>query len=834
MVQQLGVQHRRVWHGWILLGIWLGAAVLDRVWLAIVQPLPTWDSAGYLVGAMNYWQALQHPDWTSASWWHHLWMLSSKMPPLVYLATVPFLQILGLGVTQSMGIYLAYSALLLGAIYGLGVSLFSAEVGLWAAAITGLLPGLYSLKFQFLLDYPIATIVTLCFLALTAWWLPKNSSDSIHNPRRLNRLTVWLKVAAFGITFGLAFLTKQTAIQFLLVPLAWIVFRNIIQRQWERLIQLLVGLAIGVGLCFPWYSTNWLIILTSGERATIEAAAAEGDPGLNTIEAWVYYLKSLPNLIGHPLFWVALGGLILAGQQAIKHKTKLQEIFTPQVRWLLIFLGGAYLFCSLNVNKDDRYLAPMLPMLSLVIAQALLVFPRSLRSIRWGSLGLATVWMLANLWLPFPGSARTGIFQGNWQQRDVAHYLLTQDPYIRHTVGVLPSLAPLNQHTFDYYGTLENFQVYGRQVGTRLQHASQDSRSLNWYLLKTGDQGSIRKPESLAALTQAIVQSPDLTRDRTWHLPDGSLLQLYHRQQPFVSTQAISGNPIAQVQLTQVQVPPVVPPGQPIPVSYQWLGSWQDLRSGLVLLTWQPKTANSPAPTVSWIHDHAIGLGLLAPDVPNPPTLLQVTEHTAMLPPPNASGEYTLTATYLDRDRSYAIDVPPIQLTVDPQAPPIATPELDPVTQLRTIAQDLPKGIPALPQVFEQIGRINQYDPIQDYVAQTQRALTDRLQHNPHNLALAYNLALAHILSRDPDRAIATFQQVQQLDPQNPNVYAYLAFLHLYKFQGQPAQAYLHNALQLSPNQPEFHGLNAIAHLFQGHLLRAWQEAQRYRQPPQA
>ncbi len=49
--------------------IWLVGAVSDRIWFALDHSIPAWDQADYLTGSLNYWQALQHPQWLSNEWW---------------------------------------------------------------------------------------------------------------------------------------------------------------------------------------------------------------------------------------------------------------------------------------------------------------------------------------------------------------------------------------------------------------------------------------------------------------------------------------------------------------------------------------------------------------------------------------------------------------------------------------------------------------------------------------------------------------------------------------------------------------------------------------------
>ena len=197
----------------------------------------------------------------------------------------------------------------------------------------------------------------------------------------------------------------------------------------------------------------------------------------------------------------------------------------------------------------------------------------------------------------------------------------------------------------------------------------------------------------------------------------------------------------------------------------------------------------------------------------------------AMLPPADLpAGMYILEAIYLNRQtgESYPISVPTVSLKIELNADAKSAPELDLVTQLRSLAANLPKGADALESIFEQTGRINQYDPIQDYLVQADLAFSYRLKLEPQNLDWAYTLALSKVLQEDSKGAIAALKQVVRLDSQNPYAYAYLAFVYLYEWRGKDAQDTLKYALTLNPNLPELQALSGIASLMQGNVFKAW------------
>ncbi len=801
----------------ILLMMWLGMALCDRLWYAIDHSAPAWDQADYLNGALNYWDALKDIHWFNGSWWRNFWLLSSKIPPLHYILTAPFLNIFGLSADSASLVMLFYSALLLVSVYGLGVLLFDTSVGLWAAGLSILLPGLYYYRLEFLLDYPLSAIVAFTFYLLTLWKIKQKS---------------WLFAILWGISVGLAVLIKQTALFFLFIPLIWLLSSCLKNRHWLRLTQFLTGLLISIAIAYPWYRTNWLLILTSGKRATIDSAISEGDPALNTIDAWTYYGKILPYLVSWHILLIPLGGLIL---YLILRKSYKTIVNFDSVRWIAVFLIGGYLLSSVNINKDARYILPLLPVFSLILALGLLSYRGKWQKyIAWGTVSLGVVLMILNLF-PLGGKIITEKLSPKVQHypytgleyphQEVIREIINTSPYLRTTLGVLPSTPTINQHNFSFYGGLKNFQVVGRQVGVRDSEIIADSRSLDWFITKTGDQGSI--PDAQQKITKLVETGGDFNLHKTWQLPDNSQLKLYHAIKPSIE---VKPSQIASesITLNQITLPSTAPPGKPIPVSYQWLGSWQQLQQGIVLLTWKSNNSND-----IWLHDHGIGMGALDSSNLQPQqyqTTFQVTEYTAMLPPANiAPGEYTLTAIYINRltGESASIPLSPINITIDPNTPSQPAPELDLVTQLRTIAPKMQYGIAGLEPIFAQTARINQYVAKQDYLAQAELSLSYRLQRTelPEKLQQdwTYALGLSQVLQQDVPGAIASFKKSIELHQENPYNYGYLAFVYLYDWKPRLAEKALDNQIIIEANVSEINTLRAIAALMQGKLIKAWQ-----------
>jgi len=868
--------------------IWLTVAASDRLWFALDHSVPAWDQADYLTGTLNYSQILQHPQWLSGEWWHNFWMLSSKIPPLTYILTVPFLNLWGFGSDQATLIHLLFTAILIGAIYGLGCKLFNRQVGIWAAIICLLFPAIYRFRLQFLLDYPLTTAVTFCFYCLTMWkgtWEQKREQlgekEEVINSqiklKNLNGLPSFLWAIALGISLGLAILVKHTALLFLFTPILWVIIATVRQKAWGKLAQLAASLLISIAIFSPWVKTNWLLMLTAGKRATIDSAMAEGDPALNTLDAWIYYWNKLPEQLSWPLLLVPLAGLLLyliINFKSAKFKPNFNQnlLNFNSINWLAIFWLGAYLINSLNINKDARYVLPYLPVLSIFLAYSLTLWPRYWgRKIRFCTVGLAMLLMFLNLWpmggdlgkiltnLCSPGAQYQASLGKELPHQEVIREIIETEPFLRSNLGVLPSTSAINQHNLNYFGAIQNFQVYGRQVGTKLVQVPQDVRSLSWFLTKSGEQGSIRKriKQAQAATVEMVEKGGDFKLQKSWLLPDHTRLNLYHKQSPAVEVQPLT-EPRNKVKLERVVIPEESPSGVPLSVTYKWSGPWEQLQSGLVLLTWRNIEGNLTKKDIKdlrFIHDHGMGFGNLHLGFLKPDKFVvgfQVIERTAMFIPANiANGTYQLEATYLNRKtgETYPIEVPNVRLkikiplldknsipdslavgedsaTTDILSTTSAKYELDLVTQLRMMAVNLPLGIKGLEPVFEQIGRINQYDPIQDYTVQAEQALEYRLTQEPDNVEWAYALAFSQVLQQKVQGAISALERVTKLDAKNSNAYAYLAFVHLYNWQPKIAQSVLKTALVLNPNQPELQVLNGVAALMGGNVIEAWEDLQ--------
>ncbi|MEA5534211.1 phospholipid carrier-dependent glycosyltransferase [Crocosphaera sp. XPORK-15E] len=810
-------------HIWIILGlIWLGSNVCDRLWLILDHSIPAWDQSNHLSKSLQYVNALTSPQLLDGEWWRSFWMLSTKYPPITYILGAFFQIIFGLGNDQALLTNLLYSAILIISVYTLGKTLFSPQVGLWGAGLSMLFPRLYQTRLQFLLDTPLMTFTIACFCCLTLWKLQKT------------RQKQWLWTVIFGLGWGLALLTKQSIMFFLITPLLWLGISYIWQRKWERILQLIVSFIISSLLWFPWYRTNWIYLFSTVQNSNAIPATYEGDPPLNTLAAWTYYWQDLPLAMGWVLLIVPLVGLLLhllgkfpGINEDIDSKRAIKGI-----KWLGIYFVGSYFVCSAIFNKDTRYIMSYLPILAIVLGYFLTLWRGKWEPVRWISVMVAIMVMITNLF-PISGTEQLSLllspgvsFRPYLGQEisvsDIIKTVQKTTPYQIANLGVIANTDSINHNTLNYYGQLANFQVYGRELGNKEDYILQDSKSFDWFVSKTGDNGFAR--DNQLAFAKTLENNPNFSVIKTWEMPDKSWVNLYQRKEQSIIVESLP-KALDKIRLDKVIIPAQASPNYPIPITYEWSGNGQDLKEGIVLLSWYPETSKTSE--IAWIHDHGIGKGMLYGDLDNNQGF-KVIENLAMLPDKNlTNGDYKLRAMYLNRktNKTYLIPVPDVTLTLDNNAPAIISPELDLGTQLREISLNLAQGMPGLDTIFSKVGRFNQYDPIQDYLKQTEIALNYRLENDPgnHQLNWTYGLVLSQVLQEDPQGAIAALKQLIKLDPNNPYHHAYLAFIYLYNWQPKAAETALRPALEQQPKVEEFQALAGISAVMQGNFIKGWQ-----------
>ncbi|MFM2062492.1 MAG: hypothetical protein RLZZ507_2162 [Cyanobacteriota bacterium] len=793
----------------ILFIIWLLAFVIDRTWFFLDDSIPAHDQSAHLTGALSHYRIFDsffdNFNFFSGEWWLSLWQLSpSYRAPFVYICTVPFLYLFGKGYEQSSLVNLLYTAIIILSVYHLGKYLFDhRKIGITASLFCLLFPILGIVRTDYLLDYGLTAVVIFTFTILTIW---KDSYTGLRS---------WLLTTLLGLGIGLIMLTKPTGFIFILIPGIWTLINLVKNRKFIKLIHSGLALIVAWLICGSWYSVNWLTIITSALHAN-SVGKREGDPAATTIAGWLFYPQILPETVGLPILSVSLGILLVYltkhkfSQDAIK-----QSWGNSGLGWLLISLFSSYILCSLGTNKDIRFILPVFPIISLILAYFFhLIENISFNKLRLATLGLSGIFLLNNLF-PLPVIQAWG---GKHLPNDEAKkYPLSQlideinqtTPYLRSNLGIIPvSTSQINEFTLDYFGQLADFRVHGRKLTTKLADVNQDLQYFSWYITREnepeqpGEKGEVKRK-----LKSLVESSPDLKLQADWQLPNNDTLRLYHRKNPFVVVEKLNSVDAA-VTLEKVKISNQLIRENNNPVTYQITGKWDELQNGLLLLKWQNQQG-------AWYHDHAIGLGHLYCGVKcHPQGNFRVIENlSTFIPKTLPLGKYQLSALYLDRSSGQVkpLSIQDVTVTVTDEGNIEKSPPLDLVSRISQLAPELQNG--KLENIFDQIDNFNQYDPTLDYLKQIELAANYYLKTEPNNLNWRYTLVISQLLQRKASELIQNLIELTKYDSQNPYLWTYLSFIHLYSFQPRKAEKPLAIAEKIKPDIPELKTLKTVTNI---------------------
>ena len=476
----------RVW--WLALAaLWLMATAADRLWLAADQRLPAWDQADYLNSAIDHGRALGWlPGGSGWQGWDALLDLSPKIPPLASLVGAAVMHATGESADAASWVLSLWHGLLLLVVACWGRQLLSGGFGLLAATLTALTPALLELRTDFTLDLPLAATSALALWLLGRWQRPGNGGGH------------WGQALAAAAALAAAVLVKQSALLVLVPPALWAAGRALgrPRRRWQAV----AATALVVALALPWLHHNWITTLGGTERAVVTSGAAEGDPGSLNPLSLIWYPRLWPYQLGSTTLAVGLLGLGALGWQQRQHWRSLLrrpvQTLPGGWPWLIgCFLSG-WLFTSLSPNKDPRYIAPVLPLLLLLLSRGWWSIGRWLATRQQAA--RAAVLLICGLLVNVGQSTASRMAAVQARPGSPAAAVVAR---LRRTVGAQPTLLAmaasspeLNEQTLTYLGRQQGGQILARRLGREPSEHDLALEQSEWWVLATRDQGTKRPP----------------------------------------------------------------------------------------------------------------------------------------------------------------------------------------------------------------------------------------------------------------------------------------------------------------------------------------------------
>ena len=500
---------------WIALGlIWSLSCVLDHTWLQLDQRLPSWDQAEYLSSAIEHGKQLGVLDPGRWDGLQTLLDLSPKIPPLSSIVSGSMMAIVGQNPDEAGWILSFWHGVLLLTVASWGRCIGGQRLGFLAALFLAIAPGMAEHRVEFTLDLALTGTTTLALFLLYRWQRPGSQGGQ------------WPQAIVAATALAASVLTKQSALLVVALPAIWAGLQAL--REPKRSLQLVAGLGITLIAIIPWLQHNWITTLGGTQRAVIASAAEEGDPGLLQLESWIWYPRLLPKQVGGLVLGGGLAGCLL---QAMKRNKSGGIEKTEGIGWLTGTAICVLIATSLSPNKDARYIAPLLPLLSIILARGWLLLLQAFGKRPWQrAIGpillllasfLSAIELIRIQWSDIryaPGSPAADVIASIRQREGSDHV----------TVLMAASDRDLNEQTLSYLGNLEGGSIDVRRLGRSNGQSALAREQAEWWILATGNQGTSRK--SARQLSREVRQDPRFERVQTWPWSKGRDIELWKRK----------------------------------------------------------------------------------------------------------------------------------------------------------------------------------------------------------------------------------------------------------------------------------------------------------------
>jgi 4-amino-4-deoxy-L-arabinose transferase-like glycosyltransferase len=509
---------------------------------------PPWDQSLYLYMAYKFWHALMDGGLPALT--KSVFSLIQNRAPLVPLTTLPFFMISGFSLQTAYLTNALYLFVLLGSVFQLGCWLRGWRAGLISAFVCATLPALINYSRDYLLDFPMAAVISVALYTLLRSQLFKDRRYSF----------------AFGISSGLAVLAKAMAIAYLAPLFVYIavIASTVPGRRKEVLRSLglaLTGFAVVAG---PWYLLNFTHAFGNLLWAGFGAGSVpyrDAGQGILTWRSLTYYPRfllgyglSLPYLI---LFLGLLGWKVINTWLKGKwRKGDVQAVLRNPYTILGVWLLTAYVILTVTPSKDfERYTLPLLPAIAVLIGcwietissatlrtvttvavgliglfnYCALTFGIALLppEIRWSDVTLFSQQHYLKRWFPY---------RHRWPIPEALATMASQIPLsqtLPAKIYVMPNHAIINSNTLMAYSEEKRYPFWFTLHSEKIFDPDR-VRSFDFVLIKTGeDQG----PKFANANHEQAVQTFNEVKEgftllRRMPLPDSSDLEIFMKRTP--------------------------------------------------------------------------------------------------------------------------------------------------------------------------------------------------------------------------------------------------------------------------------------------------------------
>lgn len=510
-------------------------------WRARNTVLPYWDDAGYMEMTVRLYDAAAVRGLRGlAEGFLHV---SATREPMIAAQALPAMALLGRTIEAAKLTNGVFVILFCVYLYRLCRLYWPWPVGAAAALLAAGSPLLTEMMNAWLREYPLTALLTM-----TAFYLA--ASDGLRKRR---------EGVILGALLGVTLLYRALYPLYAAGLYAWALAPRLRDKgEWRRLAaDLAVVAGIGAVIAGPWFAVNWRGTLSHMLAATRGIVAL--DYGSANVFDWVVIRDYLSHVArqGVSTWTLIAAGIGVAGSAAALARGRLRrDELAPAGAWgMLAGWGAPFIVFLFGVNKELRFITPMLPAAAVAAAALLWGASRAARGAWMAAAPAAALGVVLLAWGKFGptmggpalGRVRATLTGGivirrpeidRWPHARIVRYLDEQAPRRgKETAGVmmLSDTVHYNPDLLQLWATLERKRMTVTS-SIRLRHSEASLRAAfagaAVVAAKEGGEADLPMknpgPELLAeALRQGRLV--ELARPEI-ELPDGGRLRVWRRK----------------------------------------------------------------------------------------------------------------------------------------------------------------------------------------------------------------------------------------------------------------------------------------------------------------
>ena len=739
--------------------------IIDNFFILQINNPPAWDQGYHLSNVFKMYNILGDKGLNIFDKFDHLLNVTdSYRGPLTYFLSALFLKVFN---NTYQFAYLSnqiFNIICIISIFNLGKLLKNKSTGILAALIFTFSSLILSQRTDYLIDLSLTSFSTVGFLFFTKWYLDTN------------KFSFYSSLA--GASLGLIFLTRPTGITIFFLSFLLVISKSIIRKYSYSysLKELIFFLTAFLVIIFPWFSRNWLTIITSTINAWKWGVNYQDGLEFYSIDSWIFYFKKLPSMFG-PINFSIFSILFLIEKAFQRNLLNLEVKSLKKINlWFLMYILNSYLIISLMSTKDIRFIMPIFPIFCIYIALFINSNNYKIFSIKSKKfiLIISIICSLLFTKSEFLSYRLNNFSDYKWPHNDIVNEIKKNNKNLISTLAILPDTKEINTFNLEAEASRQGEYIAVRQVISNKETYKDDLEYFDWFLIKTGNQG-VMSNESKNLLNQYLLKNSSFILQKEWYLQDKSKLMLLKRRS--LNTYIIKKD--CDDNLSNFNIKKI-----PEGIKFNISAKGKFIKSSLILIDFIGKDFKTNV-------DFSLANGTFHRDFDESSCFFLTQEIPITFPDKNPQ-ELIIKAKVLDKNDKTLLKLLDKKLITNDKLDNEKYVKMaNKIAKVELLGDYLRKG--EFKKLFNLVGIINQSDPKQIYLKDAEKIYSQRYLENK-NLKDLYNILICQILQRNIAISEKTINQILDYDYSNGNAQLAKAIINIYLLDKKDARIALNNA----------------------------------------